>query len=72
MREHYDFSQMEGRKNPYAKQLRQQVTLQIDRNTVAFFKDIAREHDIPYQKAINMFLRDCALRQKKLRTRWVS
>jgi hypothetical protein len=34
MRKRYDFSQMQGRKNPFAKQLKQPVTERTDSATV--------------------------------------
>jgi hypothetical protein len=36
MREEYDFSS--GRKNPYAKRLKRQITINIDSDTIDYFK----------------------------------
>lgn len=72
MREHYDFDQMKGEKNPYIKQLKQPITIRLDRTTVAYFKDLAGELGMPYQNLINLYLRDCALNHKKLNLKWVS
>ena len=47
MREHYDFSKMNGRKNPYVKYLKQSVTVNLDRDTVDYFKSMAEEAGIP-------------------------
>ncbi|MBU0511115.1 MAG: BrnA antitoxin family protein [Chloroflexi bacterium] len=66
MRDHYDFSEMKGRKNPYAKYLKQPVTMQLDRDTVAYFKSMAGKTGIPYQSLINLYLRDCAIHHRKL------
>lgn len=70
MRDHYDFSKMKGRKNPYVKYLKQSVTMRLDRDTVAYFKSMAEETGIPYQTLINLYLRDCAVNQKKLQVTW--
>ena len=70
MREHYDFSKMKGRKNPYAKQLKQPVTMRLDRDTVSYFKSMAEETGIPYQTLINLYLRDCAAHHRKLAMEW--
>ena len=43
MRDHYDFSTMKGRKNPYIKYVKQPVTMRLDRDTVAYFRSIAEE-----------------------------
>ena len=72
MREHYDFSKMKGRKNPYTKYLKQQVTMRIDRDSVTYFKGMAEETGIPYQSLINLYLRDCAVHQRKLQMKWDS
>lgn len=72
MRKHYDFSKMKGRKNPYAKHLKQPVTMRLDRDTVAYFKSMAEESGIPYQTLINLYLRDCAVNDRKLHMKWTS
>ena len=71
MREHYDFSKMKGRKNPYVKRLKQPVTIRLDRETVAHFKALAAKTGIPYQNLINLYLRDCAQRNRHLSMKWV-
>jgi len=72
MRDHYDFAKMKGVKNPYIKQLKQPITMRLDKATVAYFKALAEELGMPYQNLINMYLRDCALNHRKLSLRWVS
>lgn len=72
MREHYDFSKMKGRKNPFSKYLKQPVTIRIDRDTVTYFKAMSEEIGIPYQSLINLYLRDCALHERKLQMEWAS
>jgi len=67
MREHYDFSKMQGRKNPYIKHLKQPVTMRVDRGTVAYFKSMAEEIGVPYLSLIILYLRDCAENESKLR-----
>jgi uncharacterized protein (DUF4415 family) len=63
---------MKGRKNPYAKHLKQPVTMRLDRDTVAYFKSMAEETGIPYQTLINLYLRDCAVNDRKLKMKWAS
>ena len=72
MREHHDFAKMKGRKNPYTKYLKQPVTMRLDRDTVTYFKSMAEENGIPYQSLINLYLRDCAVRERKLKMKWAS
>jgi uncharacterized protein (DUF4415 family) len=68
MRKEYDFSK--SKKNPYAKHLKQQVTIRLDKETVDYFKALANESGIAYQVLINMFLRECASTQKKPIIKW--
>ena len=70
MRDHYDFSKMKGRKTPYLKHLKQPVTIRLDRDTIAYFKSLAEETGIPYQSLINLYPRDCAMNERKLRMKW--
>lgn len=70
MRDHYDFSKMKGRKNPYVKRLKQPVTIRLDRDTVAYFKEMAKKTGIAYQSLINLYLRDCAAHERKLHLKW--
>lgn len=66
MREHYDFSKMKGKKNPYIKYLKQPVTMRLDTDSVDYFKSLSEESGIPYQTLINLYLRDCAINKRKL------
>ena len=70
MREHYDFSKMKGKKNPYIKYLKQPITMRLDRDSVDYFKALAEESGIPYQTLINLYLRDCATSERKLNLKW--
>ncbi len=72
MRVNYDFSKMKGEKNPYIKQLKQPVTIRLDKASVAYFKALAAELGMPYQNLINLYLRDCAMHHKKLKLAWAS
>ena len=68
MREEYDFSK--GIKNPYAKKLKKQVTININSFAIEYFKDQAAETGIPYQTLINLYLTDCAKNKRKLELSW--
>lgn len=68
MRAEYDFSK--SRKNPYAKQLKRQVTLRIDTMAVEYFKQMAAELGMPYQNLMNLFLRECALQKRRPVIQW--
>ena len=68
MKKEYDFSK--AQKNPYAAKLKLQVTIRMDEVTVSYFKRLAEETGIPYQTLINLYLRDCAVSEKKPSMQW--
>ena len=68
MRTEYDFSN--ARKNPYAKKLKKQITINIDSDTIDYFKSQAESTGIPYQTLINLYLADCAANKKQLHMTW--
>ena len=68
MRKEYDFTN--ARPNPYAKRLKQSVTIRLEQPTIAYFKTLAGETDIPYQTLINLYLRECAATRKRPAVRW--
>ncbi|HEY3215143.1 MAG TPA: BrnA antitoxin family protein [Candidatus Eisenbacteria bacterium] len=70
MRREYDFSK--GRRNPYARRLKRQVTIRLEEQTIQYFKGLSQELGIPYQTLINLYLRDCAATQKRLSFAWKS
>jgi uncharacterized protein (DUF4415 family) len=72
MKKEYDFSKMKGRKNPFAKRLKKQVTLRLGTDVIEYFKSLAEETGIPYQNLINLYLRECAHSGKKLTLNWAS
>ena len=68
MRKEYDFSK--ARKNPYAKRLKKQITIRLDEPTIGYFKNLSEELGISYQTLINLYLRDCASKKRKLSMNW--
>ena len=72
MRKEYDFSTMKGRRNPYAKQLKKQITIRVGVDVLEYFKELAEETGIPYQNLINMYLRDCVSSGRKPSLKWAS
>jgi uncharacterized protein (DUF4415 family) len=67
----YDFSKMKSRKYPYASILKKQVTIRMGEDVIAYFKAMSEEMGIPYQSLINLYLRDCVAKNRKLDVNWV-
>ena len=68
MKKEYDFSK--ARKNPYINALKKQITIRLDTETINYFKRLSDDNEIPYQTLINLYLRDCAQKHKKLNVQW--
>ena len=68
MKEEYDFSK--AIKNPYAKKLKKQITINIDSDTIDYFKEQASATGIPYQTLINLYLSDCMMQHRKPNISW--
>jgi uncharacterized protein (DUF4415 family) len=63
---------MKSRKNPYAKNLKRQVTIRMGEDVISYFKTLAEESGVPYQTLINHYLRDCMTHNRKPDFAWKS
>lgn len=68
MKDEYDFSN--AKQNPYIGKLKQQITINIDSDTIAYFKSLSENVGIPYQTLINLYLTDCAKNNKQPEIKW--
>jgi predicted DNA binding CopG/RHH family protein len=68
MRDEYDFSQSVP--NPYVKKLKKQVTIRLEENVVNYFKQLAEQTGIPYQRLINLYLQDCVRTARQPSLEW--
>ena len=70
MREEYNISELNPRKNPYTNRLKKQITININEDTIEYFKEMSEKNGIPYQTLINMYLTDCKETKRELKTIW--
>ena len=68
MKTEYDFSN--AVKNPYTRKAKTQITINIDSDTIDYFKNQSESYGIPYQTLINMYLTDCVVNERKLQMEW--
>jgi len=68
MREEYDFSN--SIKNPYAQKQKKQISINIEIDTIAYFKILAKKVGISYQNLINSYLTDCVIKRVEPRLQW--
>ncbi|MBO4888596.1 MAG: BrnA antitoxin family protein [Firmicutes bacterium] len=70
MREEYEIEKLNPRKNPYSNRLKKQVTINLNTETIEYFKEMSSQSGIPYQTLINLYLTDCAQNHRKLQMIW--
>jgi len=70
MKAEYYLSRMKSRKNPYAAKLKKPVSMRLSEDIVDYFKAMAGDAGLPYQSLINLYLRDCVMKHRKVRIDW--
>ena len=68
MKAEYDFTN--AMKNPYSNRLKKQITINIDSDTIDYFKAQSQDSGIPYQTLINLYLSDCVKNKRRLNLSW--
>jgi uncharacterized protein (DUF4415 family) len=66
MKSEYDLANMKSRPNPFAQQLKQQVTLPLRIDVIDFFEKKAKEKGISYQELIDLYLQYCVTNNREL------
>jgi len=72
MRKEYDLTKLKSRRNPYARDLKKQVTIRLGVDVISYLKGWAGETGIFYQQLINLYLRDCLASKRKPTLNWAS
>jgi predicted DNA binding CopG/RHH family protein len=71
MKKEYDFSKLKEVRNPYASE-KKAGGINLSPEVVDYFKELAAETGLPYQKLIDLYLLDCAKRRNKLSLKWLA
>ncbi|HEY3353866.1 MAG TPA: antitoxin [Polyangia bacterium] len=71
MKKEYDFKRMKEVRNPYAGK-KKAVGINLSPVVIDYFKDLAEQTGIPYQKLIDLYLLDCVKRRRKLSLHWAA
>jgi uncharacterized DUF497 family protein/predicted DNA binding CopG/RHH family protein len=71
MKKEYNLSKLKELKNPYPHK-KKAVGINLSPEVLDYFKALAAEAGVPYQKLIDLYLLDCARKGKKLRMKWVA
>ncbi len=70
MRKEYDIKKLNPRKNTYSNRLKKPITININEDTIKYFKTKSEQSGIPYQTLINLYLTDCAENNRELKISW--
>ena len=70
MREEYKIEKLNPRKNPYSNRLKKQVTINLNVETIKYFKEMSSQSGIPYQTLINLYLVECMNEKRRLKISW--
>lgn len=68
MKKEYDFTK--SVKNPYTKKMKKQISLNVNIETIEYFKLLSQKVNIPYQTLINSFLTDCVNKKIEPKIQW--
>lgn len=60
MKKEYNLSKLQKAKPKYLRRLKQPVTVRLDPQVIAYFKQLAKKMGFPYQSLINMVLKEYA------------
>jgi predicted DNA binding CopG/RHH family protein len=71
MKREYDSSKLKEVKNPYAGK-KKAVGINLSPEVLDYFKELAEETKLPYQKLIDLYLMECAKKRKRLDMKWVA
>src|SRR3546814_19645385 len=72
MKAESDLSTMQSHSTPYAAKLMMPVSRRLSEDVVDYFKDLAKDADVPYQSLINLYLRYCVMKHRKVQITWPS
>ena len=66
MKSEYDLANIKSRPNPFAQQLKLQVTLPLRIDVIDFFEKKAKEKGISYQELIDLYLQYCVTNNREI------
>ena len=72
MKKEYNFDKMKEVKNTYPKRKKKLVGINLSPEVIDYFKKLADDSQIPYQKLIDLYLLDCVKSKKKISLKWVA
>lgn len=72
MKKEYNFSKMKETINPYPRQKKKPVGINLSPVVIDYFKKLSEETGVSYQNLIDLYLLDCVKNKKKLSMKWTA
>lgn len=72
MKKEYNFEAMKEIKNKYPSKKKKAVGINLSPAVIDYFKKLADESGVPYQKLIDLYLLDCVKNKKRLSLKWTA
>lgn len=72
MRKEYDLTRLKWKRNPYTKDVKKLITIRLDKDVIKYFKKLGKESGIPYQRLVNLYLRECAHSGRRPKIQWMT
>ncbi len=72
MKKEYNLKKMKEIPNPYKGKIKKNIGINLSLEVIDYFKEMSRKSDIPYQKLIDIYLKDCVKKKRKLHLQWTS
>ena len=72
MKKEYNLKKMKEIPNPYNGKAKKNIGINLSLEVIDYFKEMSRKSDIPYQKLIDIYLKDCVKKKRILHLQWKS
>lgn len=72
MKKEYNLKKMKEIPNPYKGKVKKNVGINLSLEVIDYFKEMSKKNDIPYQKLIDIYLKDCVEKKRTLHLQWKS
>ena len=66
MKKEYNLKKMKEISNSYKGKAKKNVEINFSPEVIDYFKEMSRKSDIPYEKLIDLYLKDCVKKKRKL------
>ena len=66
MKKGHNLKKMKEVPNLYKGKIKKNIEINFSPEVIDYFKEMSRKSDIPYEKLIDLYLKDCVEKKRKL------